>query len=95
MERTARPGTLRAVAENSSKAVVVAVGADLLVGVAKGIAAVLSGSASMAAECGHSLVDAASHPFGYGAQLYFWALCSRPSSSAGRPCGRSSSTSTR
>ncbi|MEA2719829.1 MAG: hypothetical protein QOJ39_1693 [Candidatus Eremiobacteraeota bacterium] len=79
-------------AKESPKTVVVAVGADLLVAVAKGIVALVSGSAAMAAECVHSLVDAANqgllivgqrrssrppddkHPFGYGAEIYFWAL---------------------
>jgi cation diffusion facilitator family transporter len=79
-------------AKESAKTVVVAVGADLAVAVAKGIVAAFSGSAAMAAECLHSLVDAAnqglliigqrrssraaddSHPFGYGAEIYFWAL---------------------
>ena len=79
-------------AEESPKTVVVAVGADLLVAVAKGIVAAISGSAAMAAESLHSFVDAANqglliigqrrssrepddtHPFGYGAEIYFWAL---------------------
>ena len=79
-------------AKDSPKTVLVAVGADLLVAAAKGIAAALTGSAAMAAECVHSFVDAANqgllivgqrrssrpaddaHPFGYGAEIYFWAL---------------------
>lgn len=79
-------------AEDSPKTVVVAVGADLLVAVAKGVVAVIGGSAAMAAEAVHSFVDAinqallivghrraaraadASHPFGHGAEVYFWAI---------------------
>jgi len=78
--------------EDSPKTVVVAVGADALVALAKGVVAVLGGSAAMAAECVHSLIDAtnqallivghrrskrpadASHPFGHGAEVYFWAI---------------------
>ena len=44
--------------EDSPKTVVVAVGADALVALAKGVVAVLGGSAAMAAECVHSLIDA-------------------------------------
>ncbi len=44
-------------AENNPKTVVTAVGADILVAVAKAVAAVASGSASMAAEALHSFVD--------------------------------------
>jgi cation diffusion facilitator family transporter len=79
-------------AEESPKTVVVAVGADLLVAVAKAAVAVIGGSAAMAAEAVHSFVDAANqallivgnrrsarpaddaHPFGHGAEVYFWAI---------------------
>jgi cation diffusion facilitator family transporter len=78
--------------EESPKSVVVAVGADLAVAVAKTVAAVIGGSAAMAAEAVHSFVDALnqallivghrraarpaddSHPFGHGAEVYFWAI---------------------
>ena len=79
-------------AEDSPKTVVTAVGADLLIALAKTAVAVLGGSAAMAAEAVHSFVDGAnqallivghrrsgreaddSHPFGHGAEVYFWAL---------------------
>jgi cation diffusion facilitator family transporter len=79
-------------AENAPKTVVVAVGADLLVALAKGVVAAIGGSAAMAAEAVHSFVDAInqalliignrraarpadkSHPFGHGAEVYFWAI---------------------
>jgi cation diffusion facilitator family transporter len=79
-------------AEDSPKTVVTAVGADLLVALAKTAVAVSGGSAAMAAEAVHSFVDGAnqallivghkrsgrpaddSHPFGHGAEIYFWAL---------------------
>ncbi|HEY0395339.1 MAG TPA: cation diffusion facilitator family transporter [Candidatus Elarobacter sp.] len=79
-------------AEDSPKTVVVAVGADLLVALAKTAVAVLGGSAAMAAEAVHSFVDGINqallivghkrsarpadnaHPFGHGAEVYFWAL---------------------
>lgn len=79
-------------ASQSPKTVVVAVGADVLVAVAKGVVAVIGGSAAMAAEAVHSFVDAANqallivgnrraerpadtaHPFGHGAEVYFWAI---------------------
>jgi cation diffusion facilitator family transporter len=79
-------------AEDSPKTVVVAVGADLLVALAKTAVAVMGGSAAMAAEAVHSFVDGInqallivghkrsarpadnSHPFGHGAEIYFWAL---------------------
>jgi cation diffusion facilitator family transporter len=79
-------------AEESPKTVVTAVGADLLVALAKTAVAVFTGSAALAAEAVHSFVDGAnqallivgqrrsgreadrSHPFGHGAEIYFWAL---------------------
>ena len=79
-------------AEDSPKTVVVAVGADLLVALAKATVAAFSGSAAMAAEAVHSFVDGTnqallivghkrsarpadpSHPFGHGAEVYFWAV---------------------
>jgi cation diffusion facilitator family transporter len=72
--------------------VVVAFGANLVVAIAKSIAALLTGSASITAEAAHSWADTgneiflliaerrsgrgpdASHPYGYGRDVYVWSL---------------------
>lgn len=72
--------------------VVVALGANLLIAIAKSVAAVLTGAASMLAEAAHSWADTgnevflliahrkadrppdASHPLGYGREVYVWSL---------------------
>ena len=72
--------------------VVVAFGANLIVAIAKSIAALLTGSASLTAEAAHSWADTgneiflliaerrsqkapdASHPVGYGRDVYVWSL---------------------
>lgn len=72
--------------------VVVAFGANLVVAIAKSVAALLTGSASLTAEAAHSWADTgnevflliaerrsqkapdASHPVGYGRDVYVWSL---------------------
>lgn len=74
--------------EASVRPVVVAVAANLLVAVAKGVAAALTGSAAMLAETTHSVADTCNevllyvgvrpaddrHPLGYGQARYYWSL---------------------
>lgn len=79
-------------ANESLTSIVVALAANLTIALAKGIAAVLTGSPSLLAETLHTVADAgneillgiavrrghrpanATHPLGYGAELYYWAL---------------------
>ncbi|HEY3338505.1 MAG TPA: cation diffusion facilitator family transporter [Propionicimonas sp.] len=76
----------------SSLTVIVAFAANVLIAVAKTVAAVMTGAASMLAEAAHSWADAgnevflliaqrraarepdASHPLGYGREIYIWSL---------------------
>lgn len=76
----------------SLTSIVVALVANLTIAVAKGVAAVLTGSPSLLAETLHTLADSGNeillgiavrrgnrppdrtHPLGYGAELYYWAL---------------------
>ncbi|MEA2480710.1 MAG: hypothetical protein QOJ07_2632 [Thermoleophilaceae bacterium] len=78
--------------EQSLRSVLAALAANTAIAVAKGTAAVLTGSAALLAETLHSAADAGNelflivalrrssrdpdelHPFGYGAERYFWAL---------------------
>ena len=79
-------------AEQSLPSVLAALAANVAITIAKGVAAVLTGSAALLAETLHSAADAGNelfllvalrrsarepderHPFGYGAERYFWAL---------------------
>jgi cation diffusion facilitator family transporter len=76
----------------SERTVVVALAVNLLIAIAKGIAAAVSGSSALAAEAAHSVADTgnelfllvalrrsrcpadATHPFGYGAERFYWSL---------------------
>jgi cation diffusion facilitator family transporter len=76
----------------SQRTVVVALAVNLLIAVAKAVAAALSGSSALAAEAAHSVADTgnelfllvalrrsrkpadATHPFGYGAERFYWSL---------------------
>ncbi len=76
----------------SNLTVIVALAANLLIAVAKTVAAVVTGAASMLAEAAHSWADTgneiflliaqgraarepdASHPLGYGREIYIWSL---------------------
>jgi cation diffusion facilitator family transporter len=78
--------------EQSLRSVLAALAANVAITIAKGVAAVLTGSAALLAETLHSAADAGNelfllvalrrsarepderHPFGYGAERYFWAL---------------------
>jgi cation diffusion facilitator family transporter len=78
--------------EQSLRSVLAALAANVTITIAKGVAAVLTGSAALLAETLHSAADAGNelfllvalrrsarkpderHPFGYGAERYFWAL---------------------
>ena len=78
--------------EQSLPSVLAALAANVAITIAKGVAAVLTGSAALLAETLHSAADAGNelfllvalrrsarepderHPFGYGAERYFWAL---------------------
>ncbi|NKY39248.1 cation diffusion facilitator family transporter [Cellulomonas septica] len=77
---------------DSALTVAIALGANVLIAVAKTAAAVITGAASMLAEAAHSWADAgnevflliaqrraakpadASHPLGYGREVYVWSL---------------------
>jgi cation diffusion facilitator family transporter len=79
-------------AEQSLRSVLAALAANTAIAIAKGTAAMLTGSAALLAETLHSTADAGNelflivalrrsarepddrHPFGYGAERYFWAL---------------------
>lgn len=76
----------------STRTVVLALGANVLIAAAKTAAAVITGAASMLAEAAHSWADTgnevflviaqrrgdrpadASHPFGYGREVYVWSM---------------------
>ncbi|WP_182111714.1 MULTISPECIES: cation diffusion facilitator family transporter [unclassified Actinotalea] len=76
----------------STRTVVLALLSNLLVAIAKTVAAVVTGAAAMLAEAAHSWADTgnevflviaqrrgarpadASHPFGYGREVYVWSL---------------------
>jgi cation diffusion facilitator family transporter len=60
---TASPDQPRRKGGESTSTVLVALGANLLIAVAKGIAAALTGSAAMAAETAHSVADTANQVF--------------------------------
>ena len=78
--------------EESLRSVLAALAANVTITIAKGTAALLTGSAALLAETLHSAADAGNelflivalrrsarepdelHPFGYGAERYFWAL---------------------
>jgi cation diffusion facilitator family transporter len=79
-------------AGESGLTVAVALAANVLIAVAKTVAAVLTGAASMLAEASHSWADTgnevflmiaqrraarppdASHPLGYGREIYIWSM---------------------
>ncbi|MBF0689360.1 MAG: cation diffusion facilitator family transporter [Cellulomonas sp.] len=76
----------------STRTVVLALGANVLIAAAKTAAAVITGAASMLAEAAHSWADTgnevfllvaqrraarapdATHPFGYGREVYVWSM---------------------
>lgn len=78
--------------DESTFTVVVAMAANVLIAVAKTVAAVLTGAAAMVAEAAHSWADTgnevfllvaqrraarpadASHPIGYGREVYVWSM---------------------
>ena len=91
--RSDEPPSASALAgEQSLRSVLAALAANVTITVAKGVAALLTGSAALLAETLHSAADAGNelfllvalrrsarepderHPFGYGAERYFWAL---------------------
>ncbi len=79
-------------AEETKGTVLLALTANLGVGIAKGIGGALTGSSALLAEAAHSIADCLnevflllslgrskrpadpSHPFGYGAERFFWSL---------------------
>ncbi|MGQ7296328.1 cation diffusion facilitator family transporter [Quadrisphaera sp. KR29] len=62
-QQTAQEGSPKGAGGESKLTVLVALGANLLVAVAKGVAAVITGSASMAAETAHSFADTLNQVF--------------------------------
>jgi cation diffusion facilitator family transporter len=78
--------------EESRGTVLVALGINLLIAVAKAIAALATGSSALLAEAAHSVADSGNealllvalrrssrpadqtHPFGYGAERFYWSL---------------------
>src|ERR687886_246340 len=92
--RDARRVTARAGsgAQESRATVLVALTINLLIALAKGGAAVITGSSALLAEAAHSVADSgnealllvalrrssrpadATHPFGYGAERFYWSL---------------------
>ncbi len=81
-----------AVAGESRATVLVALGINLLIAMAKAAAALVTGSSSLVAEAAHSVADTGNealllialrrssrpadetHPFGYGAERFYWSL---------------------
>ena len=79
-------------AQGSTRAVVAALVANMIIAVAKFVAAAVTGSSAMLSEGIHSVADSgnqalllfgnrrshrppdATHPFGYGPEMYFWSL---------------------
>jgi cation diffusion facilitator family transporter len=85
-------GLVTATAGESRWTVIVALAINLLIAVAKTMAALLTGSSSLFAEAAHSVADSGNealllialrrssrpadetHPFGYGAERFYWSL---------------------
>jgi cation diffusion facilitator family transporter len=85
-------GAFTGTAGESRGTVIVALAINLLIAVAKAMAALLTGSSSLFAEAAHSVADSGNealllvalrrssrpadetHPFGYGAERFYWSL---------------------
>jgi cation diffusion facilitator family transporter len=91
-ERHERQRAITGTAGESRGTVIVALAINLLIAVAKAVAALLTGSSALFAEAAHSVADSGNealllvalrrssrpadetHPFGYGAERFYWSL---------------------
>ena len=89
---TEHRGPVTGATAESRWTVIVALAINLLIAVAKAMAALVTGSSSLFAEAGHSVADSGNealllialrrssrpaddtHPFGYGAERFYWSL---------------------